>query len=1132
MQTAIDMIHADILARLAAVRRKQNLVRALHGIVLTCLAWGASLLAALLLEEGFYFGTNLRTVIFWLLCIVFAGLLVRNVGFPLLRLLGILRDEDDRTTAGTVGKSLPDLGDRLVNILQLAEGHDASSLYSGDLIQAAFDDIGRQIRDRDFLSIVPGPVSVTMRRAAVALVLAGVLVIVVSPSAFLGSAYRLWNHGEVFAAPQPFRFSVEPGNKEVVRGEDVPITVRVEGSMPREILLQSRFQGESTPDDLVLSAGSDGAFRYEMKSIRRTVLYSVSAGDVRSTDFTLKVVDRPTITRLRVLLTPPSYTGLAAQQLDDNVGDLTALAGSRATFTVESTKEVAEASLVLDDSTARLLETRGTIATGSMVLHRSCRYHVVLRDREGVANTDPVEYTIRIVPDGAPTVSIVVPGRNLDVTDNTSLAMAFRITDDYGFSRLRLAYRLVQSKYEQPAEHITTVDVPLPRNPGVEALVSYTWNLTDLHLVPEDVVSYYAEVFDNDRVTGPKSAVSETYTLRLPSLEEVYQDVDQQHAGSLEGMKNALQQAEEVHKEMNELQQELRKEQQKLDWQDQKKAESILKKYDEIRKTVQDLNATVQKMMDDIQANKALSPETMAKYQELQQLMEQLDSPELADALKKLQQSMQQLSPEAMKQALQQFSFSEENFRKGLERTINLIKRLQIEAKVDELTRRAESLQKQQDDLREQTDATRPENRQAVNELERRQQGAESQMKDLEKDLADLQKKMEEFPREMPLNEMRSLQDSLAAGRPEKEMNQSGQDLSAGDMASAEQHQRNASESLGAMARQMRQMKQSMMANQQQQVISEMRRLTQDLLELSRREEDLKNEAKNLEPNSSGFRENAQQQMDVLRDLGNVTDKMSGLSQKTFGVTPEMGKSVGQAIQQMGSALQSLEQRNGASASQQQGAAMGSLNEAAQQMEEAMSAMMQPGGQGMLGMSGFMERLQRMSEQQRSINEQTKGLGQMTPEQAAEMGRLAGEQGMVRKSLEQLQREAAASGQLSRMLGDLRSVAEEMREVQSDLAQGNVNPETLRRQDRILSRLLDSQRSTRERDYENRRRAEAGKAKTGVPPGPLDLTTQEGRNRLRQDLLKALQEGYARDYEDLIRRYFEALEQQEQPEAH
>jgi hypothetical protein len=146
------------------------------------------------------------------------------------------------------------------------------------------------------------------------------------------------------------------------------------------------------------------------------------------------------------------------------------------------------------------------------------------------------------------------------------------------------------------------------------------------------------------------------------------------------------------------------------------------------------------------------------------------------------------------------------------------------------------------------------------------------------------------------------------------------------------------------------------------------------------------------------------------------------------------------------------------------------------------------------------------------------------------MGRLAGEQGMVRKSLDELRKEAAAAGQLSRMLGDLSSIAQEMREVQTDLAQGSVNPETLRKEDRIVSRLLDSQRSMTERDHEKNRKSQTGVNVARTGPGQLDLSTQEGKDRLRRDLLKALEEGYARDYQDLIRQYFESLEQQEKPQ--
>ena len=68
-----------------------------------------------------------------------------------------------------------------------------------------------------------------------------------------------------------------------------------------------------------------------------------------------------------------------------------------------------------------------------------------------------------------------------------------------------------------------------------------------------------------------------------------------------------------------------------------------------------------------------------------------------------------------------------------------------------------------------------------------------------------------------------------------------------------------------------------------------------------------------------------------------------------------------------------------------------------------------------------MQRLQQMGGQQQGINDGTKGL---TPQQAAEMGRLAAEQGAVRKSLEDLAREASRSGELSKLLGDLQRVAQ------------------------------------------------------------------------------------------------------------
>jgi hypothetical protein len=255
---------------------------------------------------------------------------------------------------------------------------------------------------------------------------------------------------------------------------------------------------------------------------------------------------------------------------------------------------------------------------------------------------------------------------------------------------------------------------------------------------------------------------------------------------------------------------------------------------------------------------------------------------------------------------------------------------------------------------------------------------------------------------------------------------------------------------------------------------------------------------------------------------------MQKLSQRTLVINRETGKAVGKALAEMNEAMNGIESRNGSVASQHQGAAMGALNEAAVNVLSALQAMMQGGGGA--GFPSLLQQLQRMIGQQQGINAGTMNLGQLnslTPEQQAEIARLAGQQAAVQKSLEQLNEEARQSAERERILGDLSKISEEMKEVVKDFEQKDINPNTIRKQERILSRLLDAQRSMRERDFEKRRKAEAGIDVVRASPKELDLTTQEGKNRLMQDLLKAMEEGYAKDYQDLIRKYFEALQKLE-----
>lgn len=1109
-----ENIGQEVRQRIEEVRARVRRTEMGRGSLVTGITIIASVVSAILLESIFHFGPGLRTTLFWLLICGSAGCLLWFVGIPALRLAGVLPSESDKEIALLIGAGFPSLRDRLANGLELLDERNRG-FYSSSLVDAALLDLRGAIAPLDFSRVVNFADS--RRLARIAGVLAGVSVLfaLLFPRFFAAPGYRLWHHSETFASLPPFQFLVQPGDREVVKGENVRVTVRVDGASLPTITLTYRRESEEVEEVRVLERLTDGTFQSELQALKATTFYDVRSEGVQSPTYRLSVIDRPVVKMLRVHLQPPAYSGLPAQQLDDNIGDVIGLTGTRINIAIETNKPIASGSLVFHDSATVPLRSQGTKATGEFSIRKEGAYHLVLRDSQGIANADPIEYAVKVQTDAVPAVSIVLPGTNLEVTEKTDVPLLLKVSDDFGVSRLTLVYRLTQSRYGVPDKEVRRLSIPLPPGKTTDALVPFTWKLHDLNLVPDDVVEYYAEVLDNDQVSGPKEAVSERYLLRYPSMDEILADADREHEKAAQTLEQTMKQAQEARRVMEELRQDLQKEQEKTEWQDQKKAEELVKKYDEMRKSIEEAARTIDQMQSQLQKNQLLSQETLEKYQELQRTLQEMNSPELTEALKRLQEAMQQMNPDQLKQALQQFTFSEENFRKSIERTLNLLKRIQIEQKLDEMVKRAEAMAERQEELRKETEA-----RQGLERVARQQEDLQKSAGEMSRTLQELQKKMEEFPGEMPLQEMKQARTDLQEGNLEEQLQEIAQQLSRQQAEQAMQGQAEAHQKMQRLAQQMQQAKKGMQQNQQRQIVNALRQVLQDLLEVSKRQEALKNNTQSLESQSAQFRGQAQEQMEAMQDLGSLMDRLQRLSNKSFSVSPEMGKSLGDAMRRMTEAMQSLDQRNGMTAAQQQQGAMAALNEAAFQVQNAINAMMQSGGQGM-GMAGFLQRLQQMSARQQAINQQTQAL---TPQQAAEMARLAGEQGALRKSLEQLQREASGSGNLSRLLGDLRSIAEEMREVQTDLVQGEVNPETMRKQERILSRLLDSQRSTRERDFENRRKAEPGTNILRAGPGVLDLSTQEGKNQLRRDLLRALEEGYVREYQDLIRKYFELLE--------
>ena len=61
------------------------------------------------------------------------------------------------------------------------------------------------------------------------------------------------------------------------------------------------------------------------------------------------------------------------------------------------------------------------------------------------------------------------------------------------------------------------------------------------------------------------------------------------------------------------------------------------------------------------------------------------------------------------------------------------------------------------------------------------------------------------------------------------------------------------------------------------------------------------------------------------------------------------------------------------------------------------------------------------------------------------------------------------------------------------------------------------------RDFSKKRLAESAKFYQSTDPGILPENLGEGIRPLEENLMKALREGFSRDFEELIRKYFENL---------
>ena len=1121
--------YKEIIGKLEKLTKREYILFASLGIQISFLIGVSIFTLFSFLEMLGHFSSSIRTVLFFVFLVLFIGSFLYLFILPLFKYFNIFRKTNYHKVADKVGRNFPSIKDDLLNAMQLVSVDNSTYKYSDKLINAAFLRVYERIKQIKFESIV------NFKKIKDYLLYFGSITIfclalfVLIPG-FQAAASRLTNFTQEFIPPQRFTFYLEPGNAQITKGEDLKIAVRINGAKPKEVNLAVKDTEQTGFELNPLKSDSLGNYEYQIKAVRNSFRYFASAEDVKSDEYFIEVIDRPVVKTLDVTINSPGYSGIPQIIQKDN-GNVSALIGSKVEVKLSSTKELKNAELIFNDSVKTVLNVNDQNASGSFKVTKDKNYQIILTDINGNRNSSPITYSIKALSDSYPSIEIINPNKDVDLANDNRLPLFARISDDYGFTKLVLNYRLASSKYQSEENNFSSIDIPIDKKQK-ELDVNYIWNLSQLNLTAEDVVVYYLEIFDNDIINGPKSTKSSTFAIRVPSLDEILAKADNTHSEAQQNLKETLKEAEDLKNTLEKIDQDLKQNKREISWEEKEKIEKSLDRFEKLQDKIENTKKELAQMQQDLQSNNLLSKETLEKYMELQNLMEQFSSKEMKEAMERMQKMLQTLDRRQIQEAMKNLKFNEDAFQKSIERTINLLKRLQIEQKIDELAKRMEDLSSKQEEINKQTNENNLSDQKEKDKLSQQQNEVSKELNKADKEMDKLSELMKDLD-DMPKEDMEKLKQEYDKQKNQQLSQEASQNIQQDQRALAQQQQQQLSKNMQSMNKQIQQLKQSINQKNLMQTFTDMMKVMDNLVTLSKQQEELKNKLKDMDQiSSSSMDKESEKQNEIQDNLSKIMQSMSKLSQKTFAISPEMGKSLGDANKEMDRAMNALENRNSNLAVLSQDNAMKSINEAATMMKNSMESMMQGGGQGEGGMMSLMQQLNQMSQQQMNLNNLTQMLqqgqqGKLTMQQQAQLQRLAQQQELIRKSLEELNKEAKQSGEASKIPADLDHVARQMQEVVSGMNTEKLDDNLIQKQERILSKLLDAQKSINERDFEKNRESNSGKEIVRKSPADLNFSSDNGKNQITDELNRAVQEGYTKDYEELIRKYYEALQKED-----
>ncbi len=706
-------IYDNILHKLNVFIRKHYTQKLIKGVLLFLAIGLLFFLAVMGIEYALWLNSTGRFILLLVFVATELFLLFAYIITPLFYLFKVKKGISPKDAALLIGKHFPNVGDKLYNLLDLADNPKKSELLLASIAQRS-----------EQLGPVPFSNAITYKDALhyskyvlIPLLIFGLLWVSGNWNSFFGSYERVVNYDMAYEPPAPFQFELLTKNLRVIDSE--PFTIRVSTMGPikpenvyvildgKEILLQE----------------NNGSYQHTLSPPIPATTFSFEGNGVRSKEYRLTALKTPAIVDFNINLQYPSYLSKPNETLK-STGNALIPEGTKVTWKITG-QDTEEIRLNTTD-TVLLFSKENNAFVLSKRIYSDMGYQLTTSN-SNVADYEKLDYSFKVIKDAYPTVKV------LQVIDSLNPNVSYysgEAADDYGVASIELVYYEIGR--EQPKETIG-----ISKGQGNFSQFYYTFP-SGLALDAGKDYEFYFLVTDNDGIRKGKTTKSQAFRQIIFDDNQLKNRELESQQNLIDNLDRSLEKAREQKDALEELNTQ-QKEKNNLSFNDKNQVKDFLNKQ-------QRQEELMQKFSKELKENLSKSDKDDKLNQLLQERLErqELEARKNEKLLEELNKIADKINKEELTKKLEEVAKKQQNSQRSLEQLLELTRRYYVTEKAAQLAKDLEKLAEKQESLSEE--------KLNSDSSENVQEKLNNQFNELAKELEELQKDNEELKKPIDLN--------------------------------------------------------------------------------------------------------------------------------------------------------------------------------------------------------------------------------------------------------------------------------------------------------------------------------------------------------------------------------------------